>query len=205
MTNSRQDGPYSKSTIWFESRELLEPDEWERSESEPFETLLETHLANGKTFKSEHSFVETLMNSPLSNNNNNKKASSLAAATRKRFKPIHQVVPSEGVPIFERNASIVRDTSAELILNLQDGLLKTLERIGDMDERLQRIEKLQAMSRRFEDNDNGESASRGGFWSSAVSQIVWFAWPIVLMTVLRRYWTAAEPATRSFSSALLSS
>lgn len=191
------------TTLWFDSRELLDETEASYSaghsiqdELGAFSRLLEAQAISTRGKLYSNLIHETSLF----------RDSATPKFVKRRFKPIHQAEPHEEVPIFRQNVSTsTRNLTAELILKLQDKLMKQVERIADMDERVCRVSyqllsdgccnssELQTRlgsneidgTQLNEAKDKEEPHCR---WSASLSRVVWFAWPIFLISALDKYW-----------------
>lgn len=147
---------------------------------------------------------------------------------RKQFKPIHNGgAQSENVPVFEGNAHHVApsfvsraDPAAELIIRLQDRLMVLIEKIAAMDEKLREVDKRMTCRRRANESPPGSESSRelcpghqdlrgslvdgesatASDWPSVPLRILWFAWPILLLSAWNRFW----PSERRFCARAIS-
>lgn len=166
--------------LWYEARELMEPDEdWDtKSEIDPLEALLESNLQR--------------LRRPS--------AGDPSRFPRRRFKPIHRADGTLEMPIFRghtsgekiyqvNNTLVSNSKFAETILKIQLRMASLKERANNLNARLRQVREVNEARDGDEDDDASPAAA---FWHLITSlfkaRFFWFAWPILLLTILNRYW-----------------
>jgi hypothetical protein len=192
MNGHRGDRHHHQATLWLDSRELLDNNERDLAQDDlgAFSRLLREQACKIKR--------------------NNKYITPSPAVHR--FKPNHPAESHEPVPVFGRNERSPisrRNLAAESILKLQEKLMIHLERVADMDERVFRMGQRQHLCKCVKLDSHHKTsretrlaneiclltdanADKESPWSDALYRALWFAWPIILLSALDKYWPRVD-------------
>lgn len=171
--------PKEDSSMWYESKELLDADQIHNSD-QIFDGYFELNLDNFFTAR---------------------RLDGANILTKKKFKPIHHSKPFEGSQpqvfdddsfrVEQESHTFVKDQLAVAIVKLAqksaalDKQLTVLE--AKMDSIARNLLECEKNSRNSRDNDSA-SASK---WLSG-TRVLWLAWPAVVLLVVSRYWRPAS-------------
>lgn len=172
--------------LWYDSRELIEADDWDPSDKndECIRTLLEYNLqklslqAIGAHSQAYDSSILIKIFKPNNNNNN------------------------ENLPIFNQNETTVRTNMfAKSILRLRLKLQHLMQELRNLEDKISHLSGNPSQDSdkkitKISSKDEKKSASLGNSivklnscWPPGISKLFWFAWPILLLTVLNKYWS----------------